>query len=222
MPDLQIAPTPAEAARRAAAIVAGRASAAVAERGAFAVAFSGGSTPGLMLGALGEDLPWSSTTVYQVDERVAPPGHGDRNLTGLLVALPPEAHARVLAMPVEDADLEGAAARYGSELPERLDLVHLGLGADGHTASLVPGDPMLWVHDRAVGLTNEYEGYRRMTLTYPTLDAAREIVWLVTGEEKRHALQLLLGGDRAIPASRVASPRQIVIADEAAAGRGRR
>ena len=120
-------------------------------------------------------------------------------------------------MPVEDPDLEAAARRYAEELPARLDLVHLGLGADGHTASLVPGDPVLDVEDALVAVTGEYEGRRRMTLTYPALAAAREIVWLVTGAEKREALARLIAGDTSIPAARVENPLQLVVADAEAA-----
>jgi 6-phosphogluconolactonase len=171
-----------------------------------------------MLRALAvEDVPWQQTTVYQVDERVAPAGHADRNLTQLLAALPAAAHASVRPMPVEDADLEHAADRYAAALPPQLDLVHLGLGTDGHTASLFPDDPVLEVADRLVVVTGAYQGRRRMTLTYPALDTAREIVWLVTGEEKREALARLLAGDETIPAARVANDVQLVVADEAAA-----
>jgi 6-phosphogluconolactonase/glucosamine-6-phosphate isomerase/deaminase len=120
-------------------------------------------------------------------------------------------------MPVEAPDLEDAARLYESELPDVIDLVHLGLGLDGHTASLLPGDPVLDVSDRLVAVTDEYEGFRRMTLTYPALDAARELVWLVTGETKRDVLARLLAGDESIPAGRISNPHQLVIADAAAA-----
>jgi 6-phosphogluconolactonase/glucosamine-6-phosphate isomerase/deaminase len=122
-------------------------------------------------------------------------------------------------MPVTQRDLEGAAREYESQLPDPLDLVHLGLGPDGHTASLVPGDPVLEVADRRVALTETtYQGHPRMTLTYPAIDAAGQIVWLVTGEEKRDALVKLLAGDPTIPAGRVRNDRMTVVADEAAAG----
>jgi 6-phosphogluconolactonase/glucosamine-6-phosphate isomerase/deaminase len=153
--------------------------------------------------------------VFQVDERVAPPGDPARNVLALLARLP---HDRLRPMPVEDAELDGAALRYEGELPPALDLVHLGLGPDGHTASLVPGDPVLDVDDRLVALTGEYQGYRRMTLTYPALAAARELVWLVTGAEKREALSRLLAGDTTIPAGRVTNDNQLVVVDAAAAG----
>ena len=155
--------------------------------------------------------------IFQVDERVAPPGHPDRNLSELLAALPGEARPDLRPMPVDDPDLDAAAARYAAELPERLDLVHLGLGEDGHTASLIPGDPILEVHGPLVAVTGEYQGWRRMTLTYPALARAHEIVWLVTGESKREPLAKLLAGEESIPAARIMNESQLVIADEAAA-----
>jgi 6-phosphogluconolactonase len=211
---LEVAPDPEAAGRRVAGLVAERARAAVEDRGAFDLAVSGGSTPEPMLRALGqEDVPWERVRIYQVDERVAPPGSSERNLTQLLATLPFEAHTSVRPMPVDEPDLQQAAERYAAELPPRLDLVHLGLGADGHTASLVPGDRVLDVTDRLVAVTGEYEGRRRMTLTYPALDAARELVWLVTGAEKRDALSRLLARDASIPAARISSPEQLVVAD---------
>ena len=164
--------------------------------------------------ALLEELADASLVVYQVDERVAPAGDPERNLNAIVAAISAE---RVRPMPVEDPDLESAARRYAEQLPPRVGLVHLGLGADGHTASLVPGDPVLDVDDALVAVTAEYEGRRRMTLTYPALAAAHEIVWLVTGAEKQDALARLLAGDSSIPAGRVENPRQLVITDAAAA-----
>lgn len=199
------------AAIRVAGLIAERAQAVVEDRGAFTLALSRSAE---LVAHLGEaDQPWQHVTVFQVDERVAPLGHDDRNLTELLAELPPDA---VRPLPVDDLDLEAAADRYAAELPARLDLVHLGLGPDGHTASLVPGDPVLDVRDRCVAVTREYQGYRRMTLTYPALEAAREVVWLVTGESKRDALSRLLAGDLSIPAARVRNDQQHVVIDRAA------
>jgi 6-phosphogluconolactonase len=175
----------------------------------------------------GEDLPWPHVHLFQVDERIAPGGHPDRNLTHLqasllgAVALPAE---NLHAMPVEALDLEEAAARYAAELqgvagsPALLDLVHLGLGADGHTASLVPGDPALQVTGADVAVAGPYQGRRRMTLTYPVLNRARCILWVVTGSEKASALEQLRRADRSIPAGRVRRDRAVVLAGAAAAG----
>lgn len=218
----------AAAARAAARFVAGCARRAVAERGTFTVAFSGGSTPLEMLEALvGEDLPWDRLQVFQVDERVAPRGHAERNLTPLediLLDGTPLGRDALHAMPVEEAALEPAAGRYAGRLsqtagsPARLDLVHLGLGDDGHTASLVPGDTVLEVSDRDVAVSAAYRGYRRMTLTLPILDRARQRMWLVTGAGKAAMLARLMDGDRSIPAGRVRSNNAFVFADHAAAG----
>lgn len=212
-------PSPEEAARRAAELVvdAGRASAA---GGRFSVAVSGGSTPWRMIGLLSDaPLPWQRTDLFQVDERIAAPGSEDRNLTHLVRALPIERQASLRPMPVTSRDLEAAAKDYEAQLPERLDLVHLGLGPDGHTASLVPDDPVLEVADRRVAVTaTAYQGHRRMTLTYPALAAARQILWLITGADKRQALTRLLDRDRSIPAARVENERMLVVADAAATG----
>lgn len=204
---LEVHPDPSAAARRVAGLIATR-----VHEGASTLAFSRGAE---LLARLGEaNVEWSQSTVYQVDERVRPQGHEDRNLTQLFAALPTGV---VCPMPVEERDLDAAAVRYGNELPESLDLVHLGLGTDGHTASLVPDDPVLGIRDRLVAVTQEYEGHRRMTLTYPAFETAREIVWLVIGKAKREALARLLSGDLSIPAARISNPRQLVVADSEAA-----
>jgi 6-phosphogluconolactonase len=181
---------------------------------------SGGKTPWPMFEQLGKaEIDWDHVDVFQVDERVAPDGDDDRNLTHIRANLPDAALERLRPMPVTDDDLDAAARRYEAELPKPLDLVHLGIGPDGHTASLVPGDPVLDVSDRFVALTGgEYQGRRRMTLTYPALAAARDIFWLVAGEDKRDALAKLLAGDPSIPAGRVEASDGLVLADEAASG----
>ena len=215
-------------AQEAAKVIAAEARAAVAARGRFVVAVSGGRTPWVMLRALaGEKVPWKAVHVVQVDERVAPAGHPDRNLTHLRESLLDHAPLRaeqVHAMPVEENDLAEAAARYGRDLravagsPPVLDLVHLGLGPDGHTASLFPGDPVLEVSDADVALTGVYEGRRRMTLTYPVLNRARCVLWVVTGGEKAGMLVRLRDGDPSIPAGRVSQAHALVLADQGAAG----
>jgi 6-phosphogluconolactonase len=209
------------AARRAAELIAADGAAAVAERGGFGFAMSGGRSPWAMLAILGEleQMPWAQTSLFQVDERIASPGSEDRNLTHMVLGLSMDHQSALRPMPVTQRDPEGAAREYDASLPERLDLVHLGLGPDGHTASLVPGDPVLEVGDRRVALTETaYQGHHRMTLTYPAIDAARKVLWLVTGAEKREPLAQLLAGDESIPAGRVKNDAMIVVADEAAAG----
>jgi 6-phosphogluconolactonase len=208
-------------ARRAADIVAGSAREAIEARGRFTFAVSGGRTPWAMFRDLAdEDVPWEKVGIWQVDERIAPDGDPDRNLTSLQPMIPSEADLR--PMPVTEADLETAAARYAESLPDIFDLVHLGVGDDGHTASLVPNDPVLEVTERDVALTGEYRGRRRMTFTYPVLDRSRQVLWLIAGYDKAPMLPRLLAGDPSIPTGRVSTAEQLVIADEAAAARGSR
>jgi 6-phosphogluconolactonase len=215
-------------AKAAAATIAADARAAVAARGHFAFAVSGGHTPWIMLRALAnEDVPWKAVHIYQVDERVAPAGDPDRNLTHLQESLlehaplPPD---QIHAMPVEAPDLKSAAAQYAAVLqeiagsPPVLDLVHLGLGPDGHTASLVPGDPVLQITDVDVALTGVYQGRRRMTLTYPAINRARRVLWVVTGGEKVEMLRRLLDADESIPAGRVRRDQALALVDRAAQG----
>jgi 6-phosphogluconolactonase len=219
--ELEVAGDEKAASRRAAELIAAAGDEAVAERGRFAWAMSGGRSPWAMLAILGdlEAMPWEQTELFQVDERVASPGSPDRNLTHMVLGLSMAHQATLRPMPVTQRDLEAAAGEYEASLPDPLDLVHLGLGPDGHTASLVPDDPVLEVTDRRVAITGtEYQGHRRMTLTYPALGAARQVLWLVTGPDKREPLQKLLAGDESIPAGRVRNENVIVVADEAAAG----
>ena len=215
-------------AHEAARIIAAEARAAVEARGRFIMAVSGGRTPWQMLRALAnEDVPWESVHVVQVDERIAPAGDPDRNLTHLrasLLANAPLPAEQIHAMPVEETDLQAAACRYAHTLeqiagtPPVLDLAHLGLGPDGHTASLVPNDPVLSVTDRDVALTGLYQNRRRMTLTYPMLNRSRRILWVVTGSDKVEALARLRDADVSIPAARIRQEQALVLADRAAHG----
>jgi 6-phosphogluconolactonase len=212
----------------AAALVAAEARAAVAARGNFVMAVSGGHTPWQMLRALAsEDVPWDAVHVVQVDERVAPMGDPDRNLTHLRESLLEHAPLhpdRIHAMPVESSNLQAACEEYALTLktlagsPPVLDLIHLGLGPDGHTASLVPGDAALETKDADVVLTGLYQGRRRMTLTYPILNRSRRVLWLVTGREKAGMLLRLRAGDPEIPAGRLRADHALILADRAAAG----
>jgi 6-phosphogluconolactonase len=218
-----------EVARKAATMIAAEAREAVAARGRFVMAVSGGHTPWEMLRAFAEeDVPWASVHIFQVDERVAPEGHADRNLTHLRESLlegAPLPAGQIYAMPVEMSDLQSAAARYAAELqriagtPPVLDLVHLGLGPDGHTASLVPGDPVLEVTDRDVAVTGVYQGRNRLTLTYPVINRARLILFLVTGSEKVPMFNRLQAADPSIPAGRVLQDNAVLLADSAAANK---
>ena len=213
---LEVLPDAAAVARRGAYEVAAGASEAIAARGRFTFAVSGGHTPWAMFRALADqDLAWEAIVIWQVDERVAPDGDPDRNLTSLIRALPETVELH--PMPVAEGDLDAAAERYAASLPEAFDLVHLGMGDDGHTASLVPGDPVVETTDRSVALTREYRGRRRMTLTYPVLDRARRVLWLITGEDKAAMVPRLVAGDPSIPAGRVSAEEQLVVADRAAA-----
>jgi 6-phosphogluconolactonase len=225
--NIEVLEDAAAVAQRAASIIAEEAWGAIAARGLFVMAVSGGHTPWIMLRDLAAmGIPWRAIHIVQVDERVAPAGDADRNLTHLRESLlthaplPPD---QVYAMPVESTDLERAAKDYAETLrrvagdPPVLDLVHLGLGPDGHTASLVPGDPVLHVDDADVALSWPYQGRRRMTLTYPILNRARKILWVVTGSEKAEMCQQLVAGDPSIPAGRVRRDTALVLADCAAA-----
>src|SRR5215468_10509716 len=225
----EILPDADAVARRAAALIAATARDATAARQRCVIAVSGGHTPWQMLRALAnEDVPWSRLHVVQVDERIAPAGDPDRNLTHLresLLSHAPLSPEQIHPMPVENPDLAAAVARYSQVLhelaadPPVLDLAHLGLGPDGHTASLVPGDPVLNVTDADVALTGIYQNRRRMTLTYPMLNRSRSILWLVTGNDKVDALARLRKGDTSIPGGRIRQEQAVVLADRAAAGK---
>lgn len=221
--ETRTAPTADDLARQAAELVASEACRAFDARGLFSLALSGGSTPWKMLQRLsGEELPWRKVHVFQVDERVAPDGDPARNLTHIqaqfldLIDIPA---GNVHAMPVCAGDLQDGAEMYGSELqrlaghPPVLDLVHLGMGPDGHTASLLPGEDVLEEHERDVATTGVYQGHRRMTLTYPIINRARRILWLIAGEDKTTMLGRLLQADPEIPAGRVSQQQAVVMTD---------
>jgi 6-phosphogluconolactonase len=220
----EILDTPDMVAQKAASIIAAEARKAVSLRGCFIVAVSGGKTPWKMLRALAdEDVPWEGIHILQVDERFAPEGHIDRNLTHLLETLPGHASkfpGTIHAMPVEEKDPEEAAARYASTIrtiagsPAIIDLVHLGLGPDGHTASLVPGDPVLDITGKDVATTGIYLGRKRLTLTFPIINRARMILWLITGSEKNEMLHRLLESDPSIPAGRISREHALILTDK--------
>jgi 6-phosphogluconolactonase len=224
----EVLPDPGSVAFRAAERIARVAREAATERGRCALALSGGTTPWRAFKALaGEDIPWARVHLFQVDERIAPSADPDRNFFRLKealidrIAIP---SANIHPMPVEEEDLEEGARRYEAILrevagtPPVLDLVQLGLGEDGHTASLFPGDAALQVIDAEVAVTGLYKGRRRMTLTVPAIDRARCILWLVTGAGKAAPLERLLAGDRSIPSGRILRRRAVLLVDTAAAG----
>jgi 6-phosphogluconolactonase len=216
--EVEVLEDPAAVSISAAAVVARTARERIDTTGRMTLAVSGGRSPWSMFASLSTlGVDWQRFAIFQVDERIAPDGDPDRNLTRLLASLPAEAAADVHPMPVTADDLDVAAAGYASSLPARFDLIHLGLGPDGHTASLVPGDPVLEIADRDVAVTAEYQGHRRMTLTFPVLDRASIVLWLVTGGDKADALKRLLERDPSIPAGRVRAERQLVFCDRAAA-----
>jgi 6-phosphogluconolactonase len=225
---VEILPDEESLAKRAAEVIAADARAAVAARGRFVMAVSGGKSPWVMLADLAnEDVPWANVHVFQIDERIAPAGDPDRNymhLRSSLLAHAPIPPEQIYAMPVESPDVEAAAKEYAHTLesvagkPPVLDLAHLGLGPDGHTASLIPGDPVLNVTDADVAITGVYQGRRRMTLTYPGINRARKIMWLVSGKDKVPALKKLLAADPSIPAGRISQTQALVLADRQAAG----
>ncbi len=226
-PELRVFPDAEAASKAAAEFIAAAIRSALLKRDRFLLALSGGRTPGRMFNHLAaERVPWDRVHILQADERVAPAGGAERSLTGLelnLVTRAAAPHPELHPMPVEMADLEAGARAYGRTLeqlggkPPVLDLVHLGLGADGHAASLVPGDAALQVQDRDVAVTGSYKGCNRMTLTFPLLNRARQVLWLVTGEEKREMLARLSRGDSSVPAGRIQRQHAAIFADQAAA-----
>jgi 6-phosphogluconolactonase len=222
----EIFPQAEQVAARAAAYLEQVIREALTHQKSFSLAISGGRTPWEMLKILSKaDFPWQRINLFQVDERVAPDGHPDRNLTQLFQAIagtPMVTQLRIFPMPVTAEDLDAAATEYTEVLNEvtegkGLDIIHLGLGTDGHTASLVPGDEVLAVQNRLVACThNSYQGRIRMTLTYPLLNAAKQILWIVTGSEKKEMVQRMLQQDPSIPAGSIRSENALLLVDQAA------
>ena len=222
----EIFPQAEQVAARAAAYLEQVIREALTHQKSFSLAISGGRTPWEMLKLLSKaDLPWQRINLFQVDERVAPDGHPDRNLTQLFQAIAGTAmvtQLRIFPMPVTAEDLDAAAKEYTEVLNEvtkgkGLDMIHLGLGTDGHTASLVPGDEVLAVQNRHVACTqNNYQGRIRMTLTYPLLNAAKQILWIVTGSEKKQMVQRMLQQDPSILAGSIRSENALLLVDQAA------
>ena len=222
----ELFPTADQVAARAAAYIEYQIREALAHQSSYSLAISGGRTPWEMLKILSKaDLPWQQVNLFQVDERVAPDGHADRNLTQLFQAIagtPMVTQLRIFPMPVLAEDLEEGCREYTQVLDEitegkGLDLIHLGLGSDGHTASLVPGDGVLEVQDRLVACTqNTYQGRIRMTLTYPLLNAAKQLLWIVTGIEKQEMVQRLLQQNPSIPAGSIRQENALLLVDQAA------
>jgi 6-phosphogluconolactonase len=228
MMKVEILPDEKSLARRAAAVIAKEARAAVAEHGRFVMAVSGGKSPWVMLADLAdEQVPWANVHVFQIDERIAPAGDPDRNYVHLrdsLLAHAPIPPNQIYAMPVEMPDSELAAKLYAQTLesvagkPPVLDLAHLGLGPDGHTASLIPGDPVLNVTNRDIAVTGVYQGRTRMTMTYPVINRASKIMWLVSGKDKVAAFAKLRAADPSVPAGRIRQTQSLLLADKDAAG----
>jgi 6-phosphogluconolactonase len=211
------------------------AAAAKASRDRFVVALSGGSTPKRMYQILaGMDLPWQRTHWFWGDERFVPPDDVLSNYRMAREALfdhAPVPAANIHPVPTQGLEPEAAAAAYEAELKrfyggERLDpaqpvfdITLLGLGPDGHTASLFPGTAVLAERHKWVAAVIGAKDEARITFTYPLLESSRHIAFLVAGAEKRRMLGLLLGGDREIPAGRLSKEHAQVFADSAATGR---
>jgi 6-phosphogluconolactonase len=192
---------------------------AIADLRPRSIALAGGGTPrGVYRRLVSMRVDWAALDVFFGDERCVPPDHPDSNFRMAHEALLGAVPARVHRMPGETCDAGGYEATLRAVLGPRpaLDLVLLGLGEDGHTASLFPGDPALEESERLVAHV-ERPDHPRLTLTLPVLNAARVALFLVAGESKREPLRRLLAGDESIPAARVHASRILVFADRAAA-----
>lgn len=222
----EIYSTAEEVAAQAAKYIEEKIRAGILEKGQFSLAISGGRTPWEMMKILVKaKLRWEKVNIFQVDEREAPDGHPDRNLTQLFQSLEGSGiltRVNIFPMHTVADDLSAETEKYSKIIHQVtgegiLDLVHLGLGSDGHTASLIPGDPVCEVTDRDIALTEQpYQGRKRMTMTYPLINRAKEIVWIVTGKEKAEMLKRLQNQDPGIPAGRINPANSLILADEAA------
>ncbi len=210
----------------AAQFIAARLAAAIAGRGQATLAISGGRTPwGLLTRLAGHALDWKAVRLFQVDERIVAADDAARNWkhflrTALATRIPSTNHH---PMPVEIADAKQAASQYAQLLirhcgrPPALDVVHLGIGADGHTASLFAGDALLQERQRLVGVSAIYDGHARLSMTLPVLNHAGCIVWYVTGTERKHSVSRLFAADPDIPASQVKRTHAVCFTDLEAA-----
>jgi 6-phosphogluconolactonase len=231
-PEIEVRPNAASVAERAAELLTRYVRDDVARHGRATLAVSGGRTPQRVFEILATTgLPWELVDFFQVDERIAPAGHADRNSTQAAAALAAPLLRRPAAfhwMPVNEADLDAAAQRYAGELrlaagvPPALGTVPLGLGADGHTASIFSGSPLTDGSPGEVAVTGEHLGRRRMTLTLTVLNGARRILWIVTGADKQAALAGLVAGDTSVVGSRVRRSGALILADADAAALIRR
>ena len=214
-----------QVAQSAAAYLENKIRETIKEKGSFSMAISGGKTPWEMLKILAKAplMPWSKVNIFQVDEREAPDGHADRNLTQLFKTLEGTGiitKVNIFPMPVLAENLDDACVEYAENIKTItgdgiLDLVHLGMGADGHTASLIPGDQVCEVIDKDVAMTfGPYQGRNRMTLTYPLINKAKEILWVITGDEKKEMVQRLIAQDPNIPAGKVSQDNALLITDQ--------
>ena len=229
MPRIQVVPSAEAAAVRGAQVLADLLRRAIHAHGNVTFAISGGSTPwGMFEGLLNDTtVEWPSVHLFQVDERVAPDGDAERNWTKikeLFIDNGPIVESQAYAMPVTATDLYAACGSYQQLIRSirpsgRIDVVQLGLGEDGHTASLAPGDSVCDVTDADVATTSDpFNGHHRMTLTRGALNRSGTIVWQVLGSSKNIALRKLLDGDLSIPAGHLNHADAIVVADAAALG----
>ncbi|MEX2122559.1 MAG: 6-phosphogluconolactonase [Woeseia sp.] len=217
------------AAQAAAEFIARRLTLAIEARARATLAISGGRSPWKMFECLaGHGVEWSAVHVFQVDERIVPVDHAERNWKRFLESplsrriRDANRHPMPVAM-VEKEDAELAIGDYSRTLndfagaPPVLDVVHLGIGADGHTASLFADDAPLHDTRHWVGVSRRHEGHRRLTLTLPVLNRAQSVVWFAVGASRRAVLARLHAGDPEIPASHVQRERAVCFTDLAAA-----